>query len=211
MATRIKLKRSTTAAAVPTTSNLVDGEIALNIADKKLYARNGSNIIEVANQKPNTGEVVTTMLSTDITNGQGNTYYVATVGSDTTTLANGGAGGKHPDTPFLTITKALSTATSGDTILVAPGEYQEAFPMTIGDGVTLRGTNLRSTSVKPTSVTNTNTAFIMSGDAHISDMTIKDFFYDSGNDKGYAFEIVSGMDSNTVHILRDVQSQQKVV
>ena len=90
MATRIKLKRSTTAAAVPTTSNLEDGEVALNIADKKLYARNGSNIIEVANQKPNTGEVVTTMLSTDITNGQGNTFYVATVGSDTTTLANGG-------------------------------------------------------------------------------------------------------------------------
>ena len=108
MATRIKLKRSTVAATVPTTSNLEDGEVALNIADKKLYARNGSNIIEVANQKPNTGEVVTTMFSTDITNGQGNTFYVATVGSDNTTLANGGNGGLHPDTPFLTITKALS-------------------------------------------------------------------------------------------------------
>ena len=195
MATRIKLKRSTVAATVPTTSNLEDGEVALNIADKKLYARNGSNIIEVANQKPNTGEVVTNMLSTDITNGQGSTYYVASVGSDTTTLANGGAAGKHPDTPFLTITKALATATSGDTILVAPGEYQEAFPMTLGDGVTLRGTNLRSTSVKPTSVTNSNTAFILSGDCHISDMTIKDFFYDSGNDDGYAFEVVSNMNS----------------
>ena len=195
MATRIKLKRSTTAATVPTTSNLEDGEVALNIADKKLYARNGSNIIEVANQKPNTGEVVTTMLSTDITNGQGNTFYVASVGSDNTTLANGGAGGKHPDTPFLTITKALSTATSGDTIIVAPGEYQEAFPMTVGDGVTLRGTNLRSTSVKPTSVTNSNTAFILSGDCHISDLTIKDFFYDSSNDDGYAFEVVSNMNS----------------
>ena len=147
MATRIKLKRSTVAATVPTTSNLEDGEVALNIADKKLYARNGSNIIEVATQKPNTGEVVNTMLSTDITNGQGNTFYVASVGSDNTTLGNGGANGTHPDTPFLTITKALTTATSGDTILVAPGEYQETFPMTVGDGVTLRGTNLRSTSV----------------------------------------------------------------
>ena len=195
MATRIKLKRSTTALAVPTTSNLEDGEVALNIADKKLYARNGSNIIEVANQKPNTGEVVTTMLSSDITNGQGNTYYVATVGSDTSTLANGGAAGKHPDTPFLTITKALTTATSGDTIIVAPGEYQEAFPMTVPDGVTLRGTNLRSTSVKPTGATNTNTAFILSGDCHVSDMTIKEFFYDSGNDDGYAFEVVSNMNS----------------
>ena len=195
MATRIKLKRSTTAAAVPTISNLEDGEVALNIADKKLYARNGSNIIEVANQKPNTGEVVTTMLSTDITNGQGNTFYVASVGSDNNTLANGGANGQHPDTPFLTITKALGTATSGDTIIVAPGEYQEAFPMTIPDGVTLRGTNLRSTSVKPTSITNSNTAFILSGDCHISDMTIKDFYYDSSNDDGYAFEVVSSMNS----------------
>ena len=195
MATRIKLKRSTVAATVPTTSNLEDGEVALNIADKKLYARNGSNIIEVAHQKPNTGEVVTSMLSTDITNGQGNTYYVATVGSDTATLANGGNAGKHPDTPFLTITKALTTATSGDTILVAPGEYQEVFPMTIPDGVTLRGTNLRSTSVKPTNATQSNTAFIMSGDSHISDLTIKDFFYDSGNDDGYAFEVVSNMNS----------------
>ena len=195
MATRIKLKRSTTAAVVPTTSNLEDGEIALNIADKKLYARNGSNIIEVANQKPNTGEVVTNMLSTDITNGQGSTYYVASVGSDNTTLANGGAAGKHPDTPFLTITKALATATSGDTILIAPGEYQETFPMTVPDGVTLRGTNLRSTSVKPTSVTNSNTAFVLSGDCHISDLTIKEFFYDSSNDDGYAFEVVSNMNS----------------
>ena len=195
MATRIKLKRSTTAAAVPTTSNLEDGEVALNIQDRKLYARNGGNIIEVANQKPNTGEVTTTMLATDFTNGQGNTWYVATVGSDNTTLSNGGAGGKHPDTPFLTITKALTTATSGDTIIVAPGEYQETFPMTVPDGVTLRGTNLRSTSVKPTSVSNANDAFILSGDCHVSDLTIKDFFYDSGNDDGYAFSLVASKDS----------------
>ena len=195
MATRIKLKRSTVAATVPTTSNLVDGEIALNIADKKLYARNGSNIIEVANQKPNTGEVVTTMLSTDITNGQGNTFYVASVGSNNDTLANGGDNGKHPDTPFLTITKALATATSGDTIIVAPGEYQEAFPMTVPDGITLRVTNLRSTSVKPTSITNDNNAFILSGDCHVSDLTIKDFYYNSGADEGYAFVVVSNMNS----------------
>ena len=195
MATRIKLKRSTTAAAVPTTSNLEDGEVALNIADKKLYARNGSNIIEVANQKPNTGEVVTTMLSSDITNGQGNTYYVATVGSDSATLANGGNNGKHPDTPFLTVSAALGVATSGDTIIIAPGEYQEAFPMTVPDGVTIRGTNLRSTSIKPTGATNDNNAFIIAGDVHISDLTIKDFLYNSGADEGYAFVLASNVDA----------------
>tara|TARA_B100001250_G_scaffold95645_1_gene79950 strand:+ start:860 stop:8206 length:7347 start_codon:yes stop_codon:yes gene_type:complete len=196
MATRIKLKRSTTATTVPTTSNLEDGEVAVNIADQKLYARNGAAIVEIANQKPNTGEVTTAMLATDITNGPGSTYYVSKNGADTTTLANSGAGGKHPDTAFLTITKALATATSGDSILVSPGEYQEVFPMTVPDGVTLRGTNLRATSVKPTSVTQSNTAFKLSGDCHVSDLTIKDFFYDSGNDDGYAFELVSSLNSD---------------
>ena len=49
MATIIKLKRSTTASSVPTTSNLADGEIAVNITDKKIYQRNGNDIVEIAN------------------------------------------------------------------------------------------------------------------------------------------------------------------
>jgi len=49
VATIIKLKRSTTASSVPTTSNLADGEIAVNITDKKIYQRNGNDIVEIAN------------------------------------------------------------------------------------------------------------------------------------------------------------------
>jgi len=49
VSTIIKLKRSTTASTVPTTANLEDGEIAVNVTDKKLYVRNGGSIIEVAN------------------------------------------------------------------------------------------------------------------------------------------------------------------
>ena len=67
--TRIKLKRSTTAAVVPSTSDITDGEVALNIADRKLYVNNNGTVVEVANQKPNTGEVTTSMLATDITDG----------------------------------------------------------------------------------------------------------------------------------------------
>lgn len=47
--TVIKLKRTTTAAAVPTTSDLEDGEIAVNITDKKVFVRNGESIVTVAN------------------------------------------------------------------------------------------------------------------------------------------------------------------
>ena len=196
MATRIKLKRSTTAAAVPTTSNLEDGEIALNIVDQKLYARNGGAIVEIANQKPNVGEVTTNMLATDITNGPTHTWFVNKSGNDNTTLANSGANGKHSDSSFLTIAKALTVAQSGDTILVGTGTFQEVFPLSIPDGVTLRGTNLRSTIVEPTPATKTNNAMNLSGDCHVSDMTITGFEYDSGNDKGYAFVLVSTVDSN---------------
>tara|TARA_R100001460_G_scaffold13372_1_gene30210 strand:+ start:920 stop:1504 length:585 start_codon:yes stop_codon:yes gene_type:complete len=49
MPVAIKIKRFTTASDVPTTSELVDGEIAVNVADKKIYVRDGSSIVEVAN------------------------------------------------------------------------------------------------------------------------------------------------------------------
>ena len=49
MATVIKLKRSTTASAVPTTSDLEDGEVAVNITDKIVYMRSGGSIVTVAN------------------------------------------------------------------------------------------------------------------------------------------------------------------
>ena len=105
MATRIQLKRSETPNSIPTTSDLRDKEVALNIADRKLYVNNNGTVVEVANQKPNTGEVTTSMLATDITDGPGNTYYVGKNGADTTTLANSGGGGLHWDTAFLTLKK----------------------------------------------------------------------------------------------------------
>ena len=49
MATVIKLKRSTTASSVPTTGDLADGEVAVNITDKIVYMRSGGSIVTVAN------------------------------------------------------------------------------------------------------------------------------------------------------------------
>ena len=49
MSTVIKLKRSTSSGSVPTTSDLQDGEVALNVTDKKMFVRNGGTIVTVAN------------------------------------------------------------------------------------------------------------------------------------------------------------------
>ena len=45
MATVIKPKKSETANSVPTTSNIVVGEMAVNTADKKIYIRDSNDAI----------------------------------------------------------------------------------------------------------------------------------------------------------------------
>ena len=59
MATVIKLKKSETASSVPTTSDIVQGEIAINTADQKIYVRDSSdNIITVASKGESLGTVL---------------------------------------------------------------------------------------------------------------------------------------------------------
>lgn len=56
--TPISLYYSTTASAIPTSGNLVDGELALNTADMKLYAKNSSGTVTLlASSSGATGSV----------------------------------------------------------------------------------------------------------------------------------------------------------
>ena len=44
---RIKFLRTTVAGRKPALADLQDGELALNMADRVLYTRNGSNIVDI--------------------------------------------------------------------------------------------------------------------------------------------------------------------
>ena len=81
MANIFKPKRSSTASSVPTTSNLADGELAVNSADKKIYLRDGSNIIEVSNYTAPGG------ISTDaqLLDGLNSTQFLRSDAADTKT------------------------------------------------------------------------------------------------------------------------------
>jgi len=116
----------------------------------------------------------------DIGLNQGKIIYVATNGDNLYS-------GTHQNDPFATITKALSVATSGDTVFIYPGTYTEVFPMIVPVGVTVRGTGIRSVLIVPTAGTNDNNAFLLNGETTVEDLTVADFFYDSVNDTGYAF------------------------
>ena len=57
MATKIVTKNSSTASAVPTASDLVQGELAVNVADKRLFTEdNGGSIVELGT-KPSTIDI----------------------------------------------------------------------------------------------------------------------------------------------------------
>lgn len=136
------------------------------------------------------GQVVET--STLIPNGidllltQGGLYYVSVNGDDTFL-------GTHLHNTFRTIKHALSVAVPGDEIIIFPGTYEEEFPLTIPEGVHVRGMGLRSVIVKPTVGTNDKDAFLMDGETTISFLTVKDFYYNATNNTGYAFRFVNGM------------------
>jgi len=117
---------------------------------------------------------------------QGNIWYVAANGSNSNV-------GDHQSGPFATIAKALSEATAGDTVFIYPGTYTEITPLTVPAGVSVRGFDLRSVNIIPDSTTTSENIFLLNGETTVSDLTIKNFYYDSVNDTGYAFSFAPGM------------------
>ena len=110
----------------------------------------------------------------------GNIWYVAANGNDTNV-------GNHQSGPFATIGHALTEATSGDTVYIYPGTYNEFFPLTVPVGVTVKGSGIRAVTVVPDSTTQSETAFLLNGESTVSDLTVKDFYA-----PGYAFAFAPG-------------------
>ena len=131
----------------------------------------------------NTGTIVVDGIN--LTLRQGNIFYIAENGDDENT-------GTHPQDPYLSIAKALSSATSGDTIHIYPGIYEETFPLTVPTGVTVKGQGIRSVKIVPTVATQDLDAFLLNGETTIEDITVADFYYNSVNDTGYAFRFAPG-------------------
>lgn len=138
-------------------------------------------------------EIIATSLSTDtltINNinlllTSGKTIYVSKNGSDTNY-------GNHAHSTFATLKQALTSAVSGDTVIIFPGTYEEQFPLTIPSGVGIRGSGIRATTIKPTLATKNKDAFLISGDTMLEFFTISDFYFDSVNNTGYAFRFAPG-------------------
>lgn len=121
----------------------------------------------------------------DILLTQGNTIYVSVNGSDTNT-------GEHLHSTFRTVKHALSLAQPGDEVVIFPGTYIEQFPLTVPQGVSVKGAGIRSVTISPTEETKTNDAFLLNGETTVSFLTVKDFY-----SPGYAFKFAPNITVTT--------------
>jgi hypothetical protein len=128
--TPISLYYSTTASAVPTSGNLANGELGLNIADMKLYAKNSAGTVTLLASSSSTGATVSSVSGTGTVNGLTLTGTVTTSGS----LTLGGTlslvspppiGSTSPNTGAFTTITATGNITSGG-ILQALGTVQSS-------------------------------------------------------------------------------------
>lgn len=115
---------------------------------------------------------------------QGNIIYVAKNGNDSNA-------GLHENNPVLTIKHALSLASAGTTVYIFSGTYTEIFPLTIPQGVTVKGAGIRSVVIQPTVGTIDKDAILLNGETTVEDISIAGFRFNSSNNTGYAFRFVS--------------------
>ena len=119
----------------------------------------------------------------------GNTWYVSKNGLDTNY-------GDHLNATFLTVKKALLVAEPGDEVIIFPGVYEEIFPLTVPEGVTIHGDSIRAVSITPTALTKSNDAFLLNSGATVENITVKDYYYNALANTGYAFKFASGYTFN---------------
>ena len=114
----------------------------------------------------------------------GGIIFVAVEGNDDNS-------GDHHLDPMATISAALSKAeASGDqpfTIIVSPGEYQEALPLVVPSNVSVIGADIRNVIITPDTSSQSEDVFHLNDKTNIANLTIQNHYYDNVNNKGYAF------------------------
>lgn len=132
MATAIKPKRSTVTGNVPTTANIVQYEIAINTADKKIFTRDGADaIVQLAS-----GNLVglSDVAVSSPTNGQSLTYNSTTGKWENSTVSGGSSGVSS----FNTRTGAVTLTSSDVTTALTFTPYNATNPSSYVDAAGAR-------------------------------------------------------------------------
>lgn len=121
----ILLKRTGIAGDIPLPNQLELGELALNYADGRLYAKRLTGQVKEIGFFPTSNNIL----------------YVSVEGDD----ANDG---RDPTSPKRTVRAALNAIEKSNTISIGPGVFVEKTPLILPQNVTLHGVDQRITTIK---------------------------------------------------------------
>lgn len=115
MAATIKIKNSSTASAVPTSSDLVQGELAVNVTDKRLFTENASGTVVELGTNPTNLTVTNGATIQGLTVGRGAGAVSTNTAVGASALAGSNTGGNN--TVFGSQAMLLNTSGSGATAI----------------------------------------------------------------------------------------------
>lgn len=144
--TKIITKNSSTGGAAPATSDLVQGELAVNVTDRKLYTKNSSNAIvalgaDLASNNPTGTDNVTlgANAGAGLTSGTGNTFIGADAAPAVTSSASNTSIGN--DSLLLNVTGAGNTAIGRSALNKCTGNFNTAIGFIAGNAATAAFSN----------------------------------------------------------------------
>ena len=210
--TPISLYFSTTAAAVPSAGNLANGELGLNIADMKLYAKNSSGVVTLL---ASSGGAAGTVSSVDVSGG---TTGLTTSGGPVTTsgtitlagtlaIANGGTGqitanlGFNALAPSQTSNTGKYLTTDGTNTSWAPVVSGATISNDISTASNLYPMFSNATSGTPTTVYTSNAKLLYkpsTGELQASEMVASNGIFVNNTTVSASYTIASGYNAMSV-------------
>jgi cytoskeletal protein CcmA (bactofilin family) len=153
MASIIKLKRNTSSGQVPSGGALQQGELAINLADKKLFSSSdGSDIIQISGDAYDLDTIANTTSGTIKLTGTGNAAnsFVNITGANGIGITSDGSGAITITANTVDVDFGTSANTLSANLSVASGANTDVVKIVGDDHIVVAGTNTSHISVKLT-------------------------------------------------------------
>ena len=151
MASVIKLKRNTNAGVSPSGGDLQAGELAINLADKKLFSStDGSDVIQISGDAYELGTVADTDGATVKLTGTGNASNTQVVftGANGIGVTSDGSGAITITANTVDVDLATAANTESANLILSGGGETETIKIVGDDHLVVAGTNTTHISVK---------------------------------------------------------------